>query len=160
MMSEECRFLVPQLDCNFRARGEGGVLVATDFIVSPAGRGNNEGPGPRSGLLQRLRDSVLAYLDAAVPLPEFPLAAPASGFVGRFRSLLQTVPPGEVISYGDLGRRLNSSARAVGRACSRNPFALLVPCHRVIATGGDLGGYAYSPQLKCKLLRLEGVDID
>ena len=55
---------------------------------------------------------------------------------------LLRVPRGETVTYGELARRIGCrSAQAVGQALKRNPFAPEVPCHRVVATGGSLGGY-------------------
>jgi|GEM_PF-858268 len=73
-----------------------------------------------------------------------------------FRQLL-AVPAGHVITYGKLGKAVNSSPRAVGRAVARNPWPLLVPCHRVVETGGGLGGYSApaGTALKGRLLAFE-----
>ena len=55
---------------------------------------------------------------------------------------LLNVPAGETITYGELARRVGCrSAQAVGQALKRNPFAPMVPCHRVVATDGSIGGY-------------------
>jgi len=58
------------------------------------------------------------------------------------RDGLIAVPFGQTISYGDLSRALGSSARAIGQLCARNPFPLVVPCHRVLNQGGGLGAYS------------------
>lgn len=65
--------------------------------------------------------------------------------------------PGQVLSYGELGRRLSrpDSARAIGRVMARNPFPLVIPCHRVVGSDGSLTGYAGGLELKKKLLDLE-----
>ncbi len=80
------------------------------------------------------------------------------GFRGEVLTALETVPYGETVSYGELagmaGRPLAS--RAVGTAMATNPLPLVVPCHRVIAAGGRLGGYGPGPELKVQLLELEG----
>lgn len=80
------------------------------------------------------------------------------GFRGEVLTALETVPYGETVSYGELaamaGRPL--AARAVGTAMATNPLPLVVPCHRVLAAGGALGGYGPGPELKVQLLRLEG----
>ncbi|GAA0730720.1 methylated-DNA--[protein]-cysteine S-methyltransferase [Sphingomonas sp. ABOLD] len=69
--------------------------------------------------------------------------APASTPRGAFlRDGLIAVPFGKVISYGELSRALGSSARAIGQLCARNPFPLVVPCHRVVNQGGGLGAYS------------------
>ena len=65
---------------------------------------------------------------------------------------LTDIPPGETLTYGELARRLDTGARAVGNACRRNPVSIIVPCHRVVAASG-MGGYSGStsgPQLDRK----------
>jgi methylated-DNA-[protein]-cysteine S-methyltransferase len=54
---------------------------------------------------------------------------------------MQRIPAGKTRSYGELATELGSSARAVGGACGANPIPLVIPCHRVIAAGGDIGGF-------------------
>lgn len=69
---------------------------------------------------------------------------------------LLNIPEGATISYGELGRRIGCrSARAVGQALHRNPFAPDVPCHRVIKSDGTLGGYAFGTKKKEELLKKE-----
>jgi methylated-DNA-[protein]-cysteine S-methyltransferase len=69
---------------------------------------------------------------------------------------LQGIPWGETVTYGELAERLGGhGARAVGNANARNPVAILVPCHRVVATGGGLGGYAGGTDVKRWLLAHE-----
>ncbi|KAF3766519.1 methylated-DNA--cysteine S-met [Cryphonectria parasitica EP155] len=62
-------------------------------------------------------------------------------FQKRVLTLLCQVPRGRVTTYGLMAQHLGSSARAVGGAMRRNPFAPMVPCHRVVASGGGLGGF-------------------
>lgn len=73
------------------------------------------------------------------------------------------IPWGQAISYGDLAERISlpNGARDVGQALARNPTAIIVPCHRIIASGGKLGGFSApgGPDTKLKLLELEGVRI-
>jgi methylated-DNA-[protein]-cysteine S-methyltransferase len=72
---------------------------------------------------------------------------------------LRDIPYGETISYGELARRVGNpkASRAVGLANGRNPIAVIVPCHRVIAADGTLGGYGGGPERKTHLLELERV---
>jgi methylated-DNA-[protein]-cysteine S-methyltransferase len=67
------------------------------------------------------------------------------------------VPAGQVVSYGEIARRIGRprGSRAVGQALGHNPVPIVVPCHRVVAAGG-LGGYTGGLDIKRKLLRLEG----
>jgi O-6-methylguanine DNA methyltransferase len=81
-------------------------------------------------------------------------------FQQRVWSELQRIPYGETISYGELARRLGQpgAARAVGNANGRNPIPVVVPCHRVIAGDGGLGGYTGGLAIKRFLLRVERDD--
>ena len=76
----------------------------------------------------------------------------------------RTLRRGEVTSYGRLARRVGApgAARAVGAALGRNPYWLLIPCHRVVAGDGSIGGYGGGPDaldVKRDLLALEGVSV-
>jgi methylated-DNA-[protein]-cysteine S-methyltransferase len=72
---------------------------------------------------------------------------------------LATIPYGTTISYAELARRVDKpgAARAVGQANGANPLAIILPCHRVVAADGGLGGYGGGVDVKRALLRLEGV---
>lgn len=72
---------------------------------------------------------------------------------------LREIPWGETISYGELARRVGrpGGARAVGGANGRNPLPVVVPCHRVIAADGGLGGFSSGLPVKRALLRFEGI---
>ena len=85
-------------------------------------------------------------------------------FDRRVYELARTVPPGETMTYGAIAKALGEEpmrARDVGQALARNPFAPIVPCHRVVAAGGQLGGYSApgGTWTKRRLLQLEGADI-
>jgi O-6-methylguanine DNA methyltransferase len=84
----------------------------------------------------------------------------ASDFTARVLSIVRRIPPGRVATYGDVARRAGRprAARAVGnimRACGRPD----VPCHRVIAAGGRLGGYGGRETMKRALLAAEGITV-
>ena len=72
--------------------------------------------------------------------------------------VMRKVSPGNTISYADLAKRAGSddAVRAAGSACARNLIALVVPCHRIVKTGGALGNYAYGLRYKEWLLKHEG----
>ncbi|HUU44846.1 MAG TPA: methylated-DNA--[protein]-cysteine S-methyltransferase [Acidobacteriota bacterium] len=81
------------------------------------------------------------------------------GFDRRALQVCAKIPYGKVMSYGEIARRAGSpgGARAAGQAMGKNPFALVVPCHRVIKSDGSLGGYGGGELHKRALLDLEGV---
>ena len=75
-------------------------------------------------------------------------------------AVARRIPPGRTTTYGDIARRLGSVglSRAVGRALGQNPFAIIVPCHRVVSAAGTLGGFSAhgGAETKVRLLALEG----
>ena len=85
-------------------------------------------------------------------------------FHRRVYQVAQTIPPGETLSYGEVARRLGDpgAAQAVGQALGRNPFAIIVPCHRVVAAGGKIGGFSANggAVTKRRILAIEGADKD
>ena len=87
-----------------------------------------------------------------------PLDLDGTPFQMKVWEMLQRIPAGQTRSYGDLAREMGSpgASRAVGAANGQNPVAVLVPCHRVIAADGTLGGYAGGLDLKERLLTSEG----
>ena len=80
-------------------------------------------------------------------------------FQRRVYELARAIPSGATLSYGELATRLGSpgAARAVGQALGKNPFAIVVPCHRVLAAGGKIGGFSASGGVdtKARMLRIE-----
>ena len=79
-----------------------------------------------------------------------------TAFQKRVWQALFTIPYGETLSYGEIAQIVDChSAQAVGQAVGANPIALIIPCHRVIAAHGKIGGYAYGPERKKRLLELE-----
>ena len=79
-------------------------------------------------------------------------------FQQRVWQALLTIPYGKTISYGEIAKMVDCrSAQAVGQAVGRNPIALIIPCHRLIAANGQLGGYAYGTEIKKRLLELEKI---
>lgn len=89
--------------------------------------------------------------------PAIPLDVDGTAFQQRVWEELRRIPPGETRSYGEIAGALGQpgAARAVGGANRANRIAVLIPCHRVIAANGGLGGYAYGEPIKRELLRRE-----
>ena len=164
------------------AAGPGGAAAAA--LLTPAGafeaglirRGLGElvaledaPPGPTRDLAAVARDLVAAMLAGeAAPVETLPVdIADRSAWDRLVLEAVHAIPRGQVASYGEVARRIGrtGAARAVGGAVGRNPVGLLVPCHRVIAGDGTLGGYGVAAwggeeaalDLKHDLLALEGV---
>ncbi len=78
-----------------------------------------------------------------------------------YHTLKTKVPSGQVITYGGLAKLMGrpNAHRAVGSAMNKNPFAPKVPCHRVVKSNGDLGGFAQGTAMKIKRLSTEGVEV-
>ena len=100
--------------------------------------------------------------------PDFlpPLHPTGSAFRQSVWEILLKIPYGQTITYGDIARQLaakrglaNMSAQAVGGAVGHNEISILIPCHRVVGSGGSLTGYAGGLENKIKLLTLEGADL-
>ena len=90
-------------------------------------------------------------------LSEMPLAPVGSDFEKRVWNYLRGIPFGQTVTYGQIAKDLQvASAQAVGGAVGRNPWSILVPCHRVLGAGGRLTGYAWGLEKKAWLLRHEG----
>jgi len=93
----------------------------------------------------QLRDlalhQVTDYLNDANKGFDLPVMTKGTAFQQKVWTLLESIPVGQTWTYGKLARSIGSSPRAVGGACRRNPVALIVPCHRVVAAQGN-GGYA------------------
>ncbi|MDR1263873.1 MAG: methylated-DNA--[protein]-cysteine S-methyltransferase [Oscillospiraceae bacterium] len=100
-----------------------------------------------------------AYLNGRLFEFNLPLDIDATGtdFQRRAWRALLTIPYGETITYADLAARMGSptAIRAAGQANNRNPIAIVIPCHRVIRTNGDLGGYNGGVERKRALINME-----
>lgn len=107
--------------------------------------------------LSRILDHLATGRD---DLRDIPLDLRVTPFEREVLEFLRTVPPGEVITYGDLARRLGrpKASRAVGQVCAKNPAIVVVPCHRVVPSSGGVGNYGAlgGPATKRKLLEKEG----
>jgi methylated-DNA-[protein]-cysteine S-methyltransferase len=107
--------------------------------------------------LSRILDHLATGKD---DLRNIPLDLHVTPFEREVLELLRTIPPGEVVTYGDLARKLGrpKASRAVGQVCAKNPAILVVPCHRVVPAAGGVGNYggAGGAATKRKLLEKEG----
>lgn len=125
---------------------EDGALCAVEWGHASGGTG--------SALLDRARAQILDYFDGKCRDFSLPLAPGGTKFQRRLWQALQAIPYGETISYGEMAHRLDSGPRAIGGACGRNPLPIVIPCHRVLAAKGRLGGYSGGDGLDTKIFLL------
>jgi methylated-DNA-[protein]-cysteine S-methyltransferase len=98
---------------------------------------------PQDGVAEQAAEQVVRYFADADFRFELPLFDAGSVFQRRVWDAICAIPRGSVRTYGQVAKLLESHPRAVGQACGANPFPLVIPCHRVTASGG-LGGFASS----------------
>ena len=115
-----------------------------------------------STLIRQIADQLDAYYADPGYSFTLPLAPHGTPFRRQVWQALEKIPAGETRTYGEVARQLNSGPRAVGQAVGDNPIPIIIPCHRVIAANGDLGGFmhsrtGYSQDIKRWLLRHEHV---
>lgn len=114
---------------------EDGAIVALDW-----GRGRDQEATP---LLAAARDQLQDYFDGTRTAFDLPLAPHGTAFQQKVWAALRTIPAGQTRSYADIARQVGCRApRAVGQANGANPIPILIPCHRVVAADGSLGGYS------------------
>ncbi|UCH24682.1 MAG: bifunctional DNA-binding transcriptional regulator/O6-methylguanine-DNA methyltransferase Ada [Trueperaceae bacterium] len=101
--------------------------------------------------------SVLEHLEGRHSELDLPLDLHATAFQHQVWEALQDIPYGETRSYRDIAESVGrpTATRAVARACATNKVAVVIPCHRVVRSDGDLGGYRWGVERKAKLLRKE-----
>jgi methylated-DNA-[protein]-cysteine S-methyltransferase len=117
-------------------------------------------PVELEGLALEVQRQVSAYFDGTLRDFDLPLDFDTgSEFQRRCWQVIADIPYGACISYGEVAWAAGKpgAARAAGTACAHNPITLLVPCHRVIAADGRIGGYGSAMPRKVWLLRHEGV---
>lgn len=118
--------------------------------------------------VDRLSERAAKQVERYFIQPDFrfdlPLAAVGTAFQQKVWAVIAAIPRGDILTYGEVARIIQSAPRAVGQACGANWFPLVVPCHRVTATGG-LGGFSshddetgFHVSVKRWLLAHEGVE--
>lgn len=115
----------------------------------------------RAPLAQAAVRQLRAYLRDPLAVFDLPLAPAGTAFQQRVWAGIRAIPAGHTRSYGELATALKSGPRAVGGACGANPYPVVVPCHRVVASDHGLGGFArqrggFLLEVKRWLLRHEG----
>ena len=158
-------------DTALGAAASRGGRAASSPSSSRAPTSARSAPHPASGRrgraappadVQRAIDEIVALLDGAprdlsavvLDMERVP------EFNRRVYAVAREIPPGETLTYGEVAERVGErgAAQAVGQALGRNPFPIVVPCHRVLAAGGGLGGFSAPGGVatKRRMLAIEG----
>jgi methylated-DNA-[protein]-cysteine S-methyltransferase len=137
----------------------GNQLTAIDFIES------DKEIKPCDKTAANVCSQIRRYIESPRMDKAFEIMCSIQGtpFQKKVWNELKKIPSGEVVTYGQLAKKLGTSARAVGNACRKNPIPLVIPCHRVVSSNG-IGGYAGDTQggllqVKSWLLKHEGVSV-
>ena len=142
------------------------VLVAGERAVEelllPGTPPDETIPEHRTPLLCRAEKELQEYFRGERRAFDLPLAPAGTPFQQRVWQELCRIPYGRTASYGEIARRIGrpKGSRAIGQANHRNPIPILIPCHRVIAAQGALGGYGGGLDIKIRLLKLEGTPME
>jgi methylated-DNA-[protein]-cysteine S-methyltransferase len=161
------RFDTPIGDCAILWRGERiiGTLLPvgiterfTDVVKRRARDAAEAEPPPH---VQQIIDDIVALLSGeARDLRDVELDMGGIGaFEGKVYAIARNIPPGETLTYGEIAKQLGDVAlsRGVGQALGRNPFPIIIPCHRILAAGGKTGGFSApgGVDTKFKILEIE-----
>ena len=112
-------------------------IIEADYIFH-----SNSELAPQNALAEEAARQIRAYTRNPKGFVfALPLSPAPNEYQRRVRKIILSIPIGSTLSYGDIAMRIDSAPRAVGGACRANKLSLLVPCHRVIATGGSIGGF-------------------
>lgn len=123
-----------------RLKTDGQALVALDWWSNPPeGAVAGQGSDP---LLEETARQLDAYFAGRLHRFDIPVDPAGTPFRRRVWDLMLTIPYGEAATYGGMAKALASGPRAVGGACGANPIPIIIPCHRVLASGGAPGGYS------------------
>jgi len=164
-MSEELRYTVSNVGTGWVGiLGSSRGLVRTTLPL-PSAQEAKQQLGDRANyatlsdnfcpdLVQRLRSYFAGH---RVTFPDELDLSPATAFQRRVWEITRLIPYGETRSYSWVDEQMgkDGAVRAVGRALGQNPLPIIIPCHRVVAKGGKLGGYSRGVEIKKGLLRLE-----
>jgi methylated-DNA-[protein]-cysteine S-methyltransferase len=136
------------------------TLVAAGFtdLQDQYARLQTEAPLTVVKDLGRFSAAMSSYFDGDVDaMNDLPVSQPGGSFRQAAWKVMREVPAGEVITYAELAARAGNAAavRAAGSACAQNMVAPIVPCHRIVRSGGGLGGYYYGLAVKEWLLAHE-----
>lgn len=114
-----------------------------------------------SFLLEETEKQLKSYFKGELQKFDLPVKLSGTDFQERVWKALQNIPYGQTRSYKQLAEAIDNkkASRAVGGANNKNPLPIIVPCHRVVGSSGDLVGYGLGLDIKKQLLALEGIEL-
>lgn len=119
-----------------------GVRIESDFLIGvdflPLSTSEKLSRAP---LAQEVCTQIRAYLKNPKFSFDLPIALSGTHYQKRVWQALSQIPSGKYLSYGELAKMLGTGPRAVGGACGANPISVIIPCHRILAANGKLGGF-------------------
>lgn len=159
-----------------RGKNKNGPPLLVEFYLGPMGiskiqasvRPGKEGlewqvlGGDQPRVVELIKTWIEDYCAKRQPSCFLPLSFDhLPPFTRQVLQILQTQPFGKTLSYKELAKLAGNpeAARAAGSACGRNPYIVVVPCHRVLASQGKLGGFSCDPAIKKCLLKFEGISL-
>jgi methylated-DNA-[protein]-cysteine S-methyltransferase len=115
--------------------------------------------GFRSDVLKEGLNQLEAYFAGKLTKFDLPLAPKGTEFQQQVYRIMQDIPFGDVLTYGEVAKKLGVPAQPIGQACGSNPIPVIIPCHRIVGTG-NLGGFSGmgGVETKVRLLRHEGAN--
>lgn len=117
-------------------------VTAEDGLLTRIFFGTEPQHSASDGLLAEALKQISAWFEGKLRAFDLPLAPPSTPRGAAHRAGIAAIGYGETASYGAVARAIASGPRAVGQACRRNPFPLVIPCHRIIGSGNALGHYS------------------
>lgn len=157
-MKQQCQWKMSSelgpLYLTSNAQGLTGVFLEKQLLPMLS---DLKGSSKESKILARASQQLSEYLKGQRKDFDLPLSTEGTAFQRKVWKALQSIPYGKTVSYRDIALRIKNknATRAVGNANAKNPLCIIVPCHRVIAADGSLGGYSGGLKIKIRLLEIE-----
>ena len=133
------------------------ALTECRWAMSESPTDENSSIKHENKILEMVEAQISEYLEGRRRIFTIPLRMSGTDFQIKVWNELRKISYGDTITYKELARRIGSPGayRAVANACGANPFPIIIPCHRVVASGGKTGGYTGGIDIKLSLLKLE-----
>ncbi len=141
---------------------EDNALTGCKWLLEDSHPILSSGSEEELSVINRAIIQITEFLEGKRTEFDIPLRLKGTDFHQKVWNELRKIPYGQTITYKELAQRIGSPKgyRAVANACGANPFPILIPCHRVVASGGHLGGYTGGLDIKLALINTENQNTD